>query len=378
MIDKEEIIELYDIEDIKAIAIELGSEVCKPLKDGSLLFDSFCHGSPRLKLYYYPKTRLFHCYLECGTMNLIDLIKHCKGCTFGQAVQYAAEFKGIYSSGIRKLGKGVGFKFGKEDDITFLERHLYKSVDIEADLPTYNEDILAIFDDYHPYSWENEGISNEEMKLFGIRFYFAQNKAVIPNRDMNGNLIGIRGRAFSQYDLDAGKKYMPITIEKMTYNCPTGMFLYGLYENKENIKRKRKVIDFEGEKSVLKMGSFYGRKNNIGVANLGTNMTKYQAKLLLSLGIDEITIALDKQYEYWRIDQGDEEAIKEYNSTIKKIIKIYKLFQGFCKVSLIFVDNDDILDYKDSPIDQGKEVFSQLYKNRIFINSVEELEEALI
>ena len=39
----------------------------------------------------------------------------------------------------------------------------------------------------------------------------------------------------------------------------------------------------------------------------------------------------------------------------------------FCNVSVIY-DSEHELDYKDSPIDKGKEIFIKLFQKRIFIS----------
>ena len=206
------------------------------------------------------------------------------------------------------------------------------------------------------------------MECFVVKVYFNQMKGIIPNRDINGDLVGIRGRAFREWELEQGKKYMPITIQGLTYRCPTGVSLYGLYENKENIKRLKRAFIWEGEKSCWKQGSFLGRNNNTGVATLGTNFTSIQRDMLLDLGVEEVIICYDKQFEWWRIEKGDKDAIKEYNDYIRKLMKIYKLFAPYCTVSVLYANNDEILDYKDAPCDKGRETFIELFRNRIILN----------
>ena len=208
--------------------------------------------------------------------------------------------------------------------------------------------------------------------------YFRQMKAVICHKNLDGNIIGIRGRSFNNFDLENGRKYMPLSIQGLTYRHPTGLSLYGAYENYKNIKRIRRVVLFEGEKSVIKYGSYFGRMNNIALATLGTNISNYQRNMILSWNVDEVTIAYDKQYSFELIEQNDSKAIKEYNNYIKKIIKIYRLFANYCKVSLIFCTNDNDLEYKDAPIDQGKEMFEKLDRDRILIDDFEMLESEMI
>ena len=65
------IITIDDIIDI--LVNELGSTYPKT-KNKELIFQCVCHGSEKEKLYYYPDSQLFHCYTNCGTMSLFDLL----------------------------------------------------------------------------------------------------------------------------------------------------------------------------------------------------------------------------------------------------------------------------------------------------------------
>ena len=82
--------------------------------------------------------------------------------------------------------------------------------------------------------------------------------------------------------------------------------------------------------------------------------------MLLNLGVEEIVLALDRQYEC----EDSEEGINWKS----KIIKNLKNLTPYCNVSYIWDnDQDRLLGYKDSPIDKTKEVFEELLKNRIRI-----------
>ena len=72
----------------------------------------------------------------------------------------------------------------------------------------------------------------------------------------------------------------------------TNYFLY-LY-----IRKQKKVIVFEGEKSCLKYYDYFGENENISVAVCGSSIKKSQLLLLLQNSeINEIIIALDKEFE---------------------------------------------------------------------------------
>ena len=83
--------------------------------------------------------------------------------------------------------------------------------------------------------------------------------------------------------------------------------------------------------------------------------------MLLSLGVESYTIALDRQYETMRGIEWD-----KYKSKINKIINI---IQPYAKeISIIYdTDMNRLLNYKDSPTDKGEEVFMTLFENREII-----------
>lgn len=112
------------------------------------------------------------------------------------------------------------------------------------------------------------------------------------------------------------------------------------------------------EKSCLKYASYFGLQNDLSVAICGSSLNNYQVSLLLSLDVKEIVIALDKQYE--------EIGNQEWKRWVQKYYQIHNKYGGLVQVSYLF-DFDKYLDYKDSPIDKGKETFLILYNNRIRI-----------
>ena len=180
---------------------------------------------------------------------------------------------------------------------------------------------------------------------------------VIPHYNINNQLIGIRTRTLIKEDEIYGK-YKPAIFNKKMYNHPLGLNIYNLNWSKENIKSFKKVIVFEGEKSCLKYISYLLPENDISVAVCGSNLINYQVSLLLSLGIEEIIIAFDKQYQ----KIGD----NEYKKWVKKFYDLHNKYGKYVQISYI-LDFNNLLNYKDSPIDKGKDVFLNLFQERIII-----------
>ena len=100
----------------------------------------------------------------------------------------------------------------------------------------------------------------------------------------------------------------------------------------------------------------YYKHNSIAVAVCGSNFSKTQLQLLLNLKIEEIIFAFDKQYN----SEISEKLWK------MKMLKIQEKINNQVKVSFIW-DNltNGVLDFKDSPIDKGFDIFEQLFKNRV-------------
>ena len=118
------------------------------------------------------------------------------------------------------------------------------------------------------------------------------------------------------------------------------------------------------EKSCLKYASFFGIENDISVACCGSSISNYQIQLLIEAGAKEIIIAFDRQFK----EIGD----NEFKKLKRKLANIYLKYSNIVNINIIF-DKDKKTDYKDSPIDKGREVFVDLYLNRIKEIPMEEI-----
>ena len=162
----------------------------------------------------------------------------------------------------------------------------------------------------------------------------------------------------AQDDIDKYGKYRPLRACQQLYNHPLGMNLYGLNWAKENIATLGKAIVFESEKSVLLYMSYFGVENNIAVACCGSNISAYHIHMLKEAGAKEIIVGFDRQFQ----EIGDNEFIKLTNN----LTKLHEKYKNDVQISFLF-DRKMITGYKDSPIDEGKEKFLQLFKERIFL-----------
>ena len=112
------------------------------------------------------------------------------------------------------------------------------------------------------------------------------------------------------------------------------------------------------EKSCLKYASFFGIDNDISVATCGSSLSDYQVQLLVEAGAQEICIAFDRQFQ----EIGDD----EFQKLTKTLTQLNKKYKKLITISFLF-DKEMITGYKDAPIDQGPNVFLQLFKERIIL-----------
>lgn len=370
--DRNGLLEYLSIEKLKELMEQLGSEYCKE-EEGYFIFSSICHGNPvSHKLYYYKKSKTFHCYSACScNYSIFDLIGQVLGLDFSDSLKYLANFLNI---SINQQKKKVGFnKTHSNTDLNFLRLQKNRSTCVTPKQQVYNDNVLNMFDKAITQDWYEEGISLETSEKFELGFYINQNCMIIPVRNIDGELVGIRKRNYFKDELEQGRKYVPILIQNTLYNFPTNISLYGIYQNQNYIRKYKKVVLFESEKSVLKYDSIY--KENIALSIFGMNFSRWQRDVVLSLGVEEVIIALDKQYIQEDIDnKANKTNYNEFTLYLKKIRKIVKMFEKQCNV-LIVMDFDNLIEYKSSPIDCGKEIFETLLKKRVILSSEEIQEE---
>ena len=142
-------------------------------------------------------------------------------------------------------------------------------------------------------------------------------------------------------------------------------FNYNIYIiNKEKIKKCKKCMIVEAEKSVMQNHSYFG-KDDFSLGICGSNLTQTQKKILLKdLGVEEIILGLDKEFH----DAESWEASIYRNKLLKKIASLIP----YCKVTILW-DFDGLLGFKDSPTDRGKDVLLQLLDKKVEI-TIDDLE----
>lgn len=349
-----DIVQLLTTPQIIKIMVEYGAEKYEE-GIGYVIFPTLCHnpyGTPMsMKLYYYENTHLFRCYTECGeVMNIFKVI---------QRIKEVNQEKFIFSEVMYSLLNFCNLEelvVTHESYVPVILKY-QKQLSLNT-LPHYDINALSCFTKYYTPEWLKEGITSDVHDYFRIGFSIPHNSISIPHFDYSGGLVGIRGRRMDFTNHSGIAKYSPLTIEGRLYAHPLSLNLYGLWENGEGIRHSRKTIIFEGEKSVMKHRAIYGENSN-AVACCGSNINLIQIRLLtMNFPIQEIVIALDKEYENYPSDVA--------TNYFNKLQALGSKYNNYANISFIF-DTQNLLEEKDAPIDKGQAVFEQLFNSRIRI-----------
>lgn len=277
---------------------------------------------------------LFKCF-SCGAGGnaLSYLLKEVK-LPFQKAVKLIAEMSGevisapVASSETLKCYKRIRSQAQRKASDKASQR-VYKDYD----------DYLK-FSDELPQEWIDEGIDPDVMRKFNIRVDNDANRIVYPVYDSDGRYICAKGRTrLESYKLIGLSKYQNYSkIGTTDYFC-------GMKENLSSILYHNKVIVVEGLKSVMKL---CGWGYDYALSAETSSLNDAQIKLLIKLGIAEVTIAFDKDKKLDQIRNG------------------IGLLNRFANVYVIY-DTKGLLEDKDSPVDKGKDVFEKLLSERIRI-----------
>ena len=377
-INKDELLNSLTEQDIIDICTELGDGEYKKDSNGNLMFNTcICHGGDsKGKLIYYPnpntelypnhKTPVFHCFTCATTSDCVGLVirsKRLQGINLSwyQALRWIAKFTNHLPDDFEQ-DKPVE-KIEKIDDWAWMRKIMEVTNRRKKAIPHLKvipETYLECFT-YLPHEvWLNDGVQPEAFDRFEIGYYAESNQITIPHRDLQGQLIGIRGRYLDQEDIDNIGKYVPIKLNGHILSHSLGSVLYGAWVTKDKIKECRKALVVEGEKSCLKAYSMF-HDNSYVVATCGSSISLTHQKILLNeLGIEELIYMPDKDYK------GDHDSFAA-EAWFQKQKKKLAPFVPYCKVYLM-ADVDDTWDYKSNAFDfNDKDKFIEEYDKKILI-----------
>lgn len=260
--------------------------------------------------------------------SIIDLVMYVKKISINKAVDWLCNEVGIDNDYVP----------GEDcETYKYLKQFIKKPKIEEVKYKTLDETILRKYRKSPIREWIEEGISEDVLQKYQVMYDLSANRIVFPIRDEEGNLINVKGRTLFP-------NWRELGIRKYTYYFQLGKnnTLFALNFNKQNIKDKKEVIIFEGEKSCMKAESV-GINNTVAVYT--HSISPQQRIKLIQLGVN-IVLAYDKDVKY------------------KEIMKDVNLLKPYTNVSYIW-DKHNLLDEKDSPIDKGLDIFLRLYNERV-------------
>ena len=166
------------------LVLSLGADRYEEKSD-YIVFPSLCHNinveDASMKLYYYKANKLFHCYSGCGeSFNIFGLFER-RYNTLGIEYNFYQDIVLKIADGIVTKKKDNGFYFPYES-----QYDKFKIQVPQISFRVYNPNFLNIFSNYIPQEWLDEGISEESLHYYNIRYCISQNKIVIPHYTKNG------------------------------------------------------------------------------------------------------------------------------------------------------------------------------------------------
>lgn len=364
--DKNEVKENLTLENHFELLEEFGAN--PQYSSNGIIAETICHNPPgegSKKLYYYSNSDLYICYSGCddNKFDIFELvirvfsIQHNQVLDLNKAIRWVAQRFGI-------IGQYTELEEETLEDWNILKEYdRIQEINYSENkitLKEYDRKILSKFN-YNVIiePWVKENITLEVMKYAEIGYYPGKEIITIPHFDEDNRFIGLRGRTLIKEEAELYGKYRPVSFHNILFTHSLGLNLYGLNWAKNNISLFKKAIVFESEKSVLQYMSMMGIENNIAVACCGSSFSPYQFQLLKKLGVNEIIIAFDKDFE----QINDATFIKQ----TKNLKNIYNKFGKYVTISFIFDRYNNKLSIKSSPIETDKETFLELYKNRIYL-----------
>jgi DNA primase len=259
--------------------------------------------------------------------SIYDLVMYIKKCTFYNAY--------LYLLNVCRYDENTKYV---ENPLAWLNKikrqRQYYDID-EIELPILNETILNQFI-YKPINkFLKDGISQQTLDFYKVGFDVMTQRITIPIRDLEGNLIGVKGRYI--YDYKNTEKYLYIK----PYCADQSKTFFNYHNALPYIKGKNEVIIGEAEKFPMQMRTM-GIYNVISIGSSG--ISRFQLQTLLNLQCD-IVLAYDKGID-WEI-----------------ILKDYSIFEGRRNLYAI-MDDFDLLPDKHSPSDDGIDFWNTLYNSK--------------
>ena len=318
---------------IQTILEELGFQELK-YHNGSTPYFQFprLDGDNKTAMVVYTNSLRYKCFTHPAEGNIYSLIMEIRGCNFPQALTWICQILGFAKTDLPR----VHYPFHG-----FYKSFIYNNHELDDTMKTYPEEILKQYSGRSRYFFD-EGVNYEIQNKFEISIDHNENAIVIPIRNMNGKLVGVKCRN-NDLNCDFDKRFWA------AYKYSKSHILYGLFQNYSNIIKKNTIIIMESEKSVLRCASW---GLNVVVAIGGHDISDTQARIVLSLLCKRIIVMFDE-------DVSELETLQQ----VKKFVMKNKFY---CPQIGYFM-NDGILSVgsKMSPTDLGFDVLKKIIDQNI-------------
>ena len=309
-------------------------------------------GSP--KLYFYKDSKIYFGYTSSRSYDIISLVQTRltllgKQCSFIDACNFILEKTGLEPTKVYKP-----ISNSHVYDWSNLERFI-KVRKYGNQLSEYNRNIIDTLPPLYPQAWIDEGISEETMDKYQIRYYERCNQTVIPCFDDEARLVGVRVRNWDKDRVEQAK-YMPlVTLDGQCYKFNTNQVFYGINYNKPMIEQTGEVWLGESEKFVLKCDVLYGAKS-CALGMYGHQLGMQRRNQLIKMGVKRVVYVPDCDFI------GQDDAF--FEDWRKSVRRLCDMFKGYCQVDIVWDDSGELLGPKDNATDKDKATWEKLFNNR--------------
>lgn len=211
----------------------------------------------------------------------------------------------------------------------------------EVLIPIYDKSELDNYENVWNLRFVKDNIMPKTQEVFHIGYDYRSKRITIPWLTMEGQLLGVMGRAdYSNY---GDFKYIPLLRFKKHHS------LYGIYENKKYIENNRVYIG-ESEKFVLQLHTM-GVHDALALG--GNSIDSYRLGLLEKLNVQEIVFCFDEGLE---------------TDVQKRALKTSKkYFKNKVRIGVMYDRHNAYLPKgsKCSPTDLGKKIWENMVANCI-------------
>lgn len=280
-------------------------------------------------------TLRYYCYSTADKGNLFTLIMDRIHCTFPQALQFVAN---VLDLDTNRFNIQVRYPFHG------FYRALLPDRDDDYTLPTIPEESLAPYLGKYNTMFFKDGIDYKTQELFQVGYDDASGRITIPERDFNGNLVGIMGRS-NDPACKHEERWLPLVP------CSRSKTLFGLQQNYHHIIGRGNIFLFESEKAPMQARSF-GSKLALGLC--GCHVSQAQATMISSMQPKNVVLALDEGLE--------EEAVREEAKKLVQDNIIVKTNVGY-----VWDADGDIIPKgsKLNAADLGVDAYKQIMKTKV-------------